>query len=302
MELRHLRYFLAIAEELHFTRAADRLGIGQPPLSQQIKQLEEELGTQLFLRETRSVSLTESGRAFLPHAQASIREAEQAIMAAKRAMRGEQGQIRIGFTSAASFNPNVPAIISSFREAYPDVELHLIEQATDNLLGALHSETIDIAFLRPTRGQREDLLTIPLPDEDLWLALPVRHPLSKRKRIHLIDLAGDSFILYPRINGSLLYDSIIAACRNAGFSPKVVQEAPQMTSTVNLVAAGVGVAIVPESMRQLHPKGVVYIQIADRTPPALLWVGHLDTGNPPIIVENFMKHAQAFTEQIEVKH
>lgn len=297
MELRHLRYVLAVAEELHFTRAAERLGIAQPPLSQQIKQLEEELGTPLFVRATRAVSLTEAGRAFIPYAQAALRATEQARVAAKRAAHGELGLVRIGFTSSASFNPHVPALIRRFRDAYPDVELTLMEQATNLLLSALHTDEIDIAFLRPTLGQREDLTAVSLPEEPLWLALPSRHPLSQRDGLNLIEISGDPFILYPRTNGSLLYDSVIAACRNAGFSPRIVQEAPQMASTVNLVAAGVGVTIVPESMRQLHPEGVVYIRIIDQAASAVLWVAHRKTDTVPIVVENFMAHVQAFLKE-----
>lgn len=294
MELRHLRYVIAVAEELHFTRAAERLGIGQPPLSQQIKQLEDALGTQLFLRATRAVALTEAGRAFLPHAYAALNSAEQAMLAASRAARGEIGQLRIGFTSAASFNSYVPAIISRFRDAHPDVELKLMEQATNYLLEALHTDKLDIAFLRPALGQSDDLVTYALPEEPLWIALPSRHPLSNRVRLDLGELANESFVLYPRANGSLLYDTIIAACRSVGFSPRIVQEAPQMTSTVNLVAAGVGVALVPESMRQLHSEGVAYVQITPPTPRALLWVVHRNGDHVPTIVRNFMLHTAQF--------
>jgi len=300
MELRHLRYVLAVAEELHFTRAAERLCIGQPPLSQQIKQVEEEVGTKLFLRETRSVKLTEAGRAFLPHARAALRATEQAIQAARQAARGELGRVRIGFTSSASFNRHVPGIISHFRDAYPEVELDLMEQATTLLLNALQEDMIDIAFMRPTLGQREKLVSFGLPPEPLWLALPTRHPLSKRKSLPLIDLSHEAFVLYPRQNGSLLYDSIIAACRNAGFSPRIVQEAPQMASTVNLVAAGVGVAIVPESMRQIHPEGVAYVRIKDPTSTAMLWVSHRHIEAVPPIVHNFMLEVERYLAHPEL--
>lgn len=302
MELRHLKYVLAVAEELHFTRAAERLGMGQPPLSQQIKQLEEELGTPLFVRATRAVSLTEAGKAFIPHAQAALRATAQAAIAAKRAARGELGVVRIGFTSSASFNPHIPALIRRFRDIYPDVELSLMEQATNLLLSALHADEIDIAFLRPTLAQRENLATFQLPNEPLWLALPSHHPLSQRDSLKLIEMSGDPFILYPRTNGSLLYDSVIAACRNAGFSPRVVQEAPQMASTVNLVAAGVGITIVPESMRQLHPEGVSYIRIADRIPSALLWIAHRQTEATPAVVKNFMAQVQTFFAEKEASN
>ena len=300
MELRHLRYVLAVAEELHFTHAAERLCIGQPPLSQQIKQVEEEVGAKLFKRGTRSVELTDAGRAFLPHAKAALREAEQAIHAARQANRGELGTVRIGFTSSASFNRHVPRIVSHFRDAYPEVELYLMEQATNLLLNALQENAVDIVFIRPTLGQRENLVSLTLPPEALWIALPAGHPLSKWESLQLIDLAHEAFVLYPRENGSLLYDSIIAACRNAGFSPYVAQEAPQMASTVNLVAAGVGVAIVPESMCQIHPQGVTYVRIADPAPSAMLWVAHRHSQTVPPVVQNFMQEVYRYLADLEI--
>ena len=288
MELRHLRYALAIADERHFTRAAAKLGIAQPPLSQQIKLLEDELGVRLFHRLTRGVELTEAGAAFMPLALAAVQAAEQAAGAAKRAAKGEIGGISIGFTGSASFNPRVPHIIGRFREAYPRLAITLVEQTTARLLEALQAATLDVAFLRPTLGETDGLVSRRLPDEDLWIALPARHRLAGAERLDLVELAGDPFILYPRANGRLLYDSIIAACRNAGFSPRIAQEAPQMASTVNLVAAGVGVALVPESLCQLHAQGVTYVRIAGDGPKAQLVVAHRREGLVPPVVRNFM--------------
>lgn len=293
MDLRHLRYFLAVAEELHFTRAAKRLFIGQPPLSQQIRQLEDEVGTQLFVRGTRSVKLTEAGHAFMPHAYSSLNSAKQAVAAARRAALGELGQLRIGFTSSASFNPFVPAIISSFREAYPDMELVLVEQATAFLIDELEMDTLDVAFLRPSESQRQLMKTHEFLKEPLCVAIPTRHRLSSRRSLRLEELSLDPFVLYPRKNGSFLYDSIIAACQSAGFSPRIVQEAPQMGSTVNLVAAGVGVSIVPESMRHLHPEGVVYVQIEKPVITTSLWVAHLDRGQLSARISNFISHVKS---------
>jgi DNA-binding transcriptional LysR family regulator len=288
MELRHLRYFLAVAEELHFTRAAERLGIAQPPLSQQIKLLEEELGVPLFLRTSRDVALTAAGEAFLPHAKAALREAERAALAVRRVACGEQGTIHIGFTSSASFNPLVPAIISRFRDANPDVEINLVEETTSALLTHLANTSLDIAFMRATLIERRTLTTLALPDEPLWIALPARHPLAARTELSLVELANTPFILYPRRNGNLLYDTIISACRSVGFSPNVVQEAPQMTSMVNFVAAGVGVALVPRSMCQLHAEGVSYARISPPSPSAMLWLTHQRTDNLSSVVRAFM--------------
>lgn len=293
MELRHLRYFAAVVAERHFTRAAKTLGIAQPPLSQQIRQLEEEIGTPLFTRAPRGVTLTAAGEAFLPHAEAALREADRALVAARRVSRGDLGQIRIGFTSAASLNPLVPAVISAFRAAYADVDVRLVVEATNSLLTRLSQDLIDVAFVRPTPAERELLRVTPLPAERLWIALPSGHALAARKRLRLGDLRHEPFILYPRANGSLLYDAIIAACQHAGFSPRIVQEAPQMASIVSLVAAGVGVTLVPESVCQLRPAGVRYMRISGQTPTALLWMV-AKHGVQLAGVTNFLRHADAF--------
>lgn len=293
MELRHLRYFVAIASERHFTRAAAKLGIAQPPLSQQIRQLEDELGTRLFTRTARGVVLTAAGEAFLPHAEAAIRDVERATSDARRVSRGDLGTLRVGFTSAASLNPLVPKVISAFRRSYPDVELRLVVHPTTLLLAQLSQDIIDAAFARPTTTQRESLRALPLPSEHLWIAVPTGHPLASRKRIRLSVLRNEPFILYPRANGSLLYDSIIAACQNAGFSPRIVQEAPEMASMVGLVAAGVGVTLVPESIRQLRPTGVRYVRISGQTPLAMLWLVAQRAATSSAL-DNFLQHADRF--------
>jgi DNA-binding transcriptional LysR family regulator len=187
----------------------------------------------------------------------------------------------------------VPATISGFRTAYPDVELRLVVQATTPLLAQLSQDLIDVAFARPTSSERESLRAIPLPDERLWIALPTGHALATRQRLRLGELRNEPFILYPRANGSLLYDSIIAACQNAGFSPRVVQEAPQMASIVSLVATGVGLTMVPESVCQLRPAGVRYIRISGQTPLARLWLV-AQRGVPSAGVDNFLRHAEQF--------
>ncbi|GGF15212.1 LysR family transcriptional regulator [Aliidongia dinghuensis] len=270
MEIRHFRYFLAAAEELHFTRAAQRVNVAQPALSQQIRQLEDELGAQLFHRLTRGVELTEAGRAFLPYAKAALTASEAAAVAAKRAAKGELGQLRIGFTSSASFNPIVTGTIGRFRDAYPDMELNLQEQATSALLPFLREGRIQLAFIRATTDEMEGLRRTLLPDEALWVALPARHRLAGETCVNLAALSAERFIVYPRTNGRLLYDAIVAACGQAGFSPLIVQEAPQLASTVNLVAAGVGIALVPASMRRIRAPGVAYVQLSAPVPVASL--------------------------------
>lgn len=259
MELRHLRYFVAVAEEGHITRAAERLGIQQPPLSQQIQALERELDARLFRRKPRGVELTPAGRALYDEARAILARADEAIAATRRAAQGEAGRIGIGFTSSASFHPFVPRAIRAFREAHPLVALALEESGTTELVAALRAQTIDAAFVRSPVGESDDLFVRPLFDEPMVAALPSGHFLSAASdNLPLAALAGETFILYRRPVGPGLHDAIIAACDRAGFSPKIGQEAPRMLSTLSLVAAGLGVTVVPASMSRLEAEGVVY--------------------------------------------
>jgi len=174
-------------------------------------------------------------------------------------------------------------------------------QATAPLLTQLAQDGLDVAFVRPTSMERESLRTVPLPDEPMWIALPAGHELARRKRLRLSDLHHEPFILYPRANGSLLYDAIIAACQNAGFSPRVIQEAPQMASMVSLVAAGVGVTLVPDSVCQLRPAGVRYIPIHGPKPMAKLWLV-AQRGPTSAGVELFLKHAERFFKTRTARH
>jgi DNA-binding transcriptional LysR family regulator len=330
MEMRHLRYFIAVAEEGHITRAAERLNMQQPPLSQQIHALEKELGVQLFRRKPRGVELTDGGRAFLDEARVILARVDHAVATTRRTARGEQGRVAIGFTSSAPFHPFVPRAIRSFRDLYPLVALQLEEAGTSELVDALRDEQVDAAFIRSPVSDPLGLVVLPLLEEDMLVALPsghalapigaieqrpaVRHPTAEHttalstvglatksgdtvqpvtsqssannspavpsdsldphgddtKPLHtlaasnddaalpLATLAGETFILYRRLLGPGLYDTIMAACHGAGFSPHVGQEAPRILSTLNLVAAGLGVSIVPASLRRLRMDGVSY--------------------------------------------
>lgn len=264
MELRHLRYFVAVAEEGHVTRAAERLGIQQPPLSQQIQALERELDAQLFRRKPRGVELTPAGRALYDEARAILARADEAVAATRRAAQGEAGRIGIGFTSSASFHPFVPRTIRTFREAHKLVALALEESGTTELVAALRAQTIDAAFVRSPVGESDDLFVRPLFDEPMVAALPSGHSLAGGDNLPLAALAGETFVLYRRPIGPGLHDAIIAACDRAGFSPKIGQEAPRMLSTLSLVAAGLGVTVVPASMSRLEAEGVVYRPIDPR--------------------------------------
>lgn len=274
MELRHLRYFVAVAEELHFTRAALRLGIGQPPLSQQIQQLEAEVGTPLFRRLPRGTELTDAGRSFLEEAREILSRADKAIERAQRAAQGELGRIRVGMINSAPFHPLIPRILREYRERYPQVALTLTEQSTPELAGRIREEQLDVAFIRPLLAQEPKLVTEPLFDEEMLVALPQGHPRARSRSIPLAALSLEPFVLFPRSVGSGLYDEIIAACHRAGFSPRIGQEASQVTSIVNLVAAGLGISLVPASMQRVQSEGVAFRPIRDDAPLArmsLVW-------------------------------
>jgi DNA-binding transcriptional LysR family regulator len=267
MELRHLRYFVAVAHEGHVTRAAERLHIAQPPLSQQIKALEAEIGASLFVRHPRGVALTDAGRSFLADAEAILAAADRAAQRARRTARGETGRIAVGFTTSAPFHPLVARAIREFRASRPDVSFMLEETGSGELLAALREERLDIAFVRSALPDPAGVAVHALLQEDMAAALPARHPLARQPKLALKDLAAETFILYRRPDGRGLYDVIIAACAAAGFSPHVGQEAPRIVSTLNLVAAGLGITIVPASLSRLPLEGVTYRPLRGR--PAL---------------------------------
>jgi DNA-binding transcriptional LysR family regulator len=290
LELRHIRYFLAVAEERHFTRAAARVGIGQPPLSQQIKDLEEEVGAALFRRLAHGAELTEAGKAFLAGVKEMPTTAARATTAARRAARGETGSLRVGFTSTATFNVAVPSAIRTFRRAYPDIYLTLEEANTIQLITGLREGTLDAVFLRPGTAGTEDLQLRRLSEDPMVVALPKRHPAAARKEIDLAMLKDDPFLLFPREIAPALYDTIIDACRTAGFEPIIGLVAPHMASIVNLVAAEIGVTIVPASLKQLRVTGVAYRQIAGQSPTTQLALAHRRGETSPV-VRNFIARA-----------
>ncbi|XAH25184.1 LysR family transcriptional regulator [Xylophilus sp. GW821-FHT01B05] len=261
IDLRLLRYFIVVAEEGHLTRAAQRIGIQQPPLSQQIRVLEHELGVTLFRRLPRGMELTDSGQALLVDARAILAQVAQSIESVRRIAQGERGRIAIGFTESASLHPFVPAVIRAFRQQAPGVALTVEESNTADLVEALRHKRIDVAFIRSPVGDASGLVIETVLVEDMVVALPATHPLAadrRRKNIELSALAAETFIFNRRPSGPGLYDAIIAACRAAGFSPVVEQEATKNLSTLNLVAAGFGVSIVPASMTHVVLDDVVY--------------------------------------------
>ncbi|MBE7212386.1 MAG: LysR family transcriptional regulator [Gluconacetobacter diazotrophicus] len=270
MELRHVRYFLAVAEELNFTRAAAKVGIGQPPLSQQIRSLEHELGAPLFRRLAHGAELTEAGLAFLPEARALVTQAERAAHSARLGARGQVGRLRVGFTGSAAFCPAVPAALRAFRRRYPAVELSLEEAPTATLLERLRGGHLDGVFIRPGRCDPAGVKVYALDEEPFVAVLPSGHALAKAGSLTLSALAGETFVLFARRAGPSLFDEITAACRQAGFEPVLGQEAPQLTSVANLVAAELGVSLVPRSISQVRVEGVEYLAIRGEPPVARL--------------------------------
>ena len=262
MELRHIRYFLAVAEEGNVTRAAEKLGIGQPPLSQQILALERELGVQLFRRTGHGVELTEAGEALFADARRLLDDAHLAVLNAQRAGRGETGHLNLGFTASSAFNPAVPALIRAFRNAYPGVELMLTEGNTTQLLAALTQGRLDLAFVRPGDHAFAGITLYQIASEPMKIVLPVKHFLATRRRLSLAELADESFVLIPREASPTLHEEIMSACRKAGFEPRLGQQAPQLSSVVSLVSAEFGVSIVPASVSQIRAEGVVYVDIS----------------------------------------
>ncbi|MBY5334008.1 LysR family transcriptional regulator [Rhizobium leguminosarum] len=282
MELRHLRYFLAVAEEGNFTRAAGKLGIGQPPLSQQIRDLEREVGAALFHRVPHGAELTAAGTAFLGEAKASLAAAEKAKLAAQSANRGETGRLSLGFTASSAFNPVVSTTIRSFRARWPEVQLSLTEMNTLALMQKLERGELDATFMRPSLDDPMGIRLRRLPDEPMVIALPASHPLARRSKLPLAALADQPFILFPRLVGLSLYDDVVLACRKAGFELTVAQEAPQISSVVNLVAADLGVSIVPASISQIKLEGVAYRPIEGPPAVARLALAILKTHRSPV--------------------
>ncbi|EFF78619.1 LysR family transcriptional regulator [Achromobacter piechaudii] len=291
MELRHLRYFVVTAEAQHFTRAAEILGMAQPPLSQQIRQLEQEVGTPLFDRTGRGVVLNDAGRAFLACAQDILQRAQAAVQTAQRAARGEVGELALGFTESASFNGVVTEVIRQYRQRYPDVAMTLSQGDSETLVAQLRDGAIDAAFVRPPFALEGGLSFTQLTEEPLVVALPLGHPLARRKRLAPKDLTQERFILYSRKSGYGLSADIMAACRQHGLNPLIGQRAPQLSSAVNLVAAGMGVAVVPASLRHLRPDGVVYRPFALDWPLAVLGLA-LRQDAPGGRVENLLRLAR----------
>jgi DNA-binding transcriptional LysR family regulator len=291
MELRHLRHFIAVAEEGHITRAAERLGMQQPPLSQRIKAIERELDVQLFRRKARGVELTEAGRVFLDNARAMLAQYDRTFESTRRTARGEQGRLCVGVMPTAPFHPFVPFVIRAFRAAFPLVSLTLDECLRTEAIERLRNEQMDVAFLRAPLAGLQDLVINPLLTEPMVVALPGEHALAQRDSggaLSLKDLAGETFIVYARLLGPAFYEATMAACLKAGFSPRLGQEAPRVTSALSLVAAGLGIAVVPASMQRMTMDGVAYRRLKGAVQPKAVLNLASRQGDPSAVVRNFL--------------
>ena len=295
MELRHLRYFIAVAEEGHITRAAERLGMQQPPLSRQIKAIEGEMDVQLFRRKARGVELTDAGRAFLEDARAMLGHLDRAFDTARRIARGEQGRISVGYTL---FHPVVPRVIREFRQAFPLVSLTLEESSPYDLIERMQNDKIDVAFITLIADQ-EGVAIEPLLEEPRVVALPSGHPLARTENggdtaLSLKSLAGETFTFLGRPHSPLpmAANAVVAACQAAGFSPRVGQIVPNNRSRLNLVAANLGIALIAASLQRNYIEGVVYRRLkrAKQLKIPLNLVSR--RGDPSAVVTQFLKLAK----------
>jgi DNA-binding transcriptional LysR family regulator len=286
MDLRVLRYFVTLADTLHFGRAAAALSMSQPPLSRQIRAFEDELGVELFLRKPRGVRLTPAGTALLPHARRLLREADALTAGARELAHGEVGVVRLGFISTAAHNV-LPRVLPAFRRTRPGIRLTLVEATTDAQLTGLRDDTLDAGVVVPP-------VPVPLRCEVLLREpLIAALPRTRRwpRRLPLETLADEPFILFPRRAAPGLYDLIVGLCARAGFVPRIEQEAIQMPTIVSLVGAGMGVALVPASLARVRQTDVVYRPLAEPGPPmevGLAW----NEATPTPAVAAFIAHVR----------
>ncbi|MGO8671988.1 MAG: LysR family transcriptional regulator [Capsulimonadaceae bacterium] len=290
MELRHLRYFVVVAEELHFGRAAERLSISQPPLSQQIQQLERELKVSLFHRTSRQVELTEAGRVLFDEARGILTAVDQATFDAQRAARGELGRIGIGFVASATYDV-LPDILRRFRTEYPEIILELFEMHAAQQGLALRERRIDVALARPLLTD-DDLDIEVVVTEDLVAAVAESHPLAASSSVSLGDLAAEPFVLYPREPKPSYADFVFRICESAGFTPRVTQETQQMQTALSLVSAGLGVTVVPASVQNLRRIGVAYRTFDAPAPTTQLCAASRRGDRSPLLA-NFLRIVRA---------
>jgi len=300
MELRHLRYFLAIGEEQHYGRAARRLRVAQPALSRQIQDLEEEVGFKLFERLPRGVKLSAAGQLFLEDTRRILQEVRDAAARAARVARGQSGTLRIGFTESASWRGVVPESFRLFREMQPDAELQLQSLPRLVQLEAIRSGRLDAGFVFNMPKSDPELDGLPVAMQRIELATPTGHPLTKLKAVRLRDLADASFIWFPRREAPALYDRLMRECFRGGLkSPRIVQEGQDEATILSLVATGLGVGWVLGTARWRRPKSVVILTVGDlNIPQPLSLVWRKDNRSP--LLAGFAAAAQRFGDTQQV--
>jgi len=267
LDLHKLHAFVVVVEERNITHAANRLFIQQPPLTRLLKKLEQELGVQLLIRQPRGIEPTEAGTVLFKEAKLLLEHAKHIPQIVQNVNQGKTGQLNIGLTSSAGLHPLISLLLRSYREMYPAVQTKLEEAGSQKQLDWLLSEKLDVAFLRTPVSRDVGLKNIHILDEPMIMALPLGHPLAQKNKILLSDLSDENFVLYRRSSGQGLYDNILYTCYQAGFSPHIIQEAPRPTATLNLVAAGIGISIVPASMHNFWNNEIVYREFDDIVKP-----------------------------------
>lgn len=266
MDIHRLAAFVAVVEESNISRAAVRLHMQQPPLTRLIQSLEQELNCKLLTRLPRGVEVTEAGQVLYQEAVAILAHADAIPKRVRHIAQGLEGQLSIGFTNSVGLHSFLPALLRRFREGYPMVSIDLEEEGSSALIDSVRNDKNDLVFLRKPAPLGVGLISLHILDEPLIVALPNNHPLAPCDELNLLDLEPYDFVLYRRLSGQDLFDNILASCYQAGFSPNIVQEAPRLTSSLNLIAAGIGLSIVPEAIRDFWNKQIVYKKLHAATP------------------------------------
>jgi DNA-binding transcriptional LysR family regulator len=281
MELRHLRYFLAVAEECHFGRAARRLFISQPPLSRQIRDLEEELGVDLLERSGRQVRLTDAGRQFLDGSRQTLAQAERAVAMAKQAAQGKAGFLSVGYIPTGDLGV-IPRVLGPFRRRYPKVELELRSLPITTQIDELRRERIHLGFLRPP-VHAPDLRIERIYRESLLVAIQKKNPLARRGRIRVRSLADQPLLMFPRRLAPTYYDELVAFFRRAGVSPTIAHEVESLQTQLSLVSAGLGIALLPASVREIRRSGVTYRELSEPAPTVDMAVAYLEHNRSEVL-------------------
>jgi DNA-binding transcriptional LysR family regulator len=296
LELRHLKYFVAVADELHFGRAAERLGISQPPLSQQIHALEQRLGAKLFERKGRGIVLSSAGSALLPRARGLLTQAERAAESVARSQRGELGELHLGLMSSGPFTVVIPRVLARFRERLPDVRLFIHELPSAHQIEALEQGIIDVGVIRP-EALPVGIKAIELFKDSLTVVMHSSNPLASTPGpIDIRELAQEDFIFYQRHLGMRLYDEVIALCTKSGFSPRILYEVRELPTIIGLISGGFGVAVLPGSVQRMMMQNVVYRPVANMEAATAVWAIYRDDASDPM-VSAFLEIAQCMASK-----